>query len=160
MRSITNSRGLTQTVPRQVVTPPKNSSGALAVQSLSRVWLFATPWTAARQASLSFTISQSLLKLMPIESVMPSYYLILCCPILLPSIFPSISLFQWVGSSHQVDKVWELQLQVDFCYNWLVWSPCCPRDSPESSPAPQFKSINSLALRLFYSPTLTSLHDY
>ena len=62
-----------------------------SVQSLSPVQLFATPWTAARQASLSITISWSLLKLMSIESVMPSYHLILCCPLLLlPSIFPSI----------------------------------------------------------------------
>ena len=54
---------------------------------------FATPWTAARQASLSFTISQSLLKLMPIESVMLSNHLILCCPLLPSSIFPSIRVF-------------------------------------------------------------------
>ena len=59
----------------------------VAVQSLSRVWLFATPWTTARQASLSFTISRSLLKLMSVESVMPSNHL------LLPSIFPSIRIF-------------------------------------------------------------------
>ena len=62
-----------------------------SVQSLSCVRLFVTPWTAARQASLSFTNSQSLLKLMSIESVMPSNHLILCRPLLLlPSIFPSI----------------------------------------------------------------------
>ena len=61
------------------------------VQSLSHVQLLATPWTAAHQASLSFTISQSLLKFMSIEMVMPSNYLILCHPLLLlPSIFPSI----------------------------------------------------------------------
>ena len=60
----------------------------------SRVRLFATPWTAARQASLSFTISWSLLKLMSIESVLPSNHLILCCPLLLlPSIFSSIRVF-------------------------------------------------------------------
>ena len=64
-----------------------------SVQSLSRVRLFATPWTAAHQASLSITNSWSLLKLMPIESVMPSNHLILCCPLLLPSIFPSIRVF-------------------------------------------------------------------
>ena len=64
----------------------------VAVQSLSHVRLFAIPWTAARQAPLSFTISQSLLKLMSIELVMPSNHLILCCP-LLPSIFPSIRVF-------------------------------------------------------------------
>ena len=66
----------------------------VAVQSLSRVWLAATPWSAALQASLSFTISQSLLRLMSIESVMPSNHLILCRPLLLlPSIFPSIRVF-------------------------------------------------------------------
>ena len=65
-----------------------------SVQSLSRVWLFATPWTAAHQASLSITNTQSLLKLMSTESVMPSKYLILCNPfLLLPSIFPSNSVF-------------------------------------------------------------------
>ena len=66
----------------------------VVVLSLSRVWLFATPWTAARQASLPFTISQSLLKFMFIESVMPSNHLILCRPLLLLlSIFPSIRVF-------------------------------------------------------------------
>ena len=65
-----------------------------SVQSLSRVWLFVTPWTAARQASLSITNSRSLLKLMPIEMVMPSNHLILCRPLfLLPSAFPSIRVF-------------------------------------------------------------------
>ena len=64
------------------------------VQWVSRVQLFATPWTATRQASLSFTICQSFLKFMLIESVMPSNHLILCCPLLLPpSIFPSIRVF-------------------------------------------------------------------
>ena len=67
---------------------------AVVAQSLSHVWLFGTPWTAAPQASLSFTISWSLLKLMSIESVMPSNYLILChALLLLPSIFPSIWVF-------------------------------------------------------------------
>ena len=65
-----------------------------SVHSLSHVWLFDTPWTAARQASLSITNSQSLLRLMSIESVMPSNHLILCHPLfLLPSIFPSIRVF-------------------------------------------------------------------
>ena len=65
-----------------------------SVQSLSHVWLFATPWTAARQASLSITNSQSSPKLMSIESVMPSNHFILCRPLLLlPSIFPSIRVF-------------------------------------------------------------------
>ena len=65
-----------------------------SVQSLTYVWLLATPWTVAHQASLSITNSQSLLKLMSIESVMPSSHLILCRPIVLPpSIFPSIRVF-------------------------------------------------------------------
>ena len=65
-----------------------------SVQSLSRDWLFATPWTTARQASLSISNSRSLLKLMSIESVMPSNHLILCFPLFLPpSIFPSIRVF-------------------------------------------------------------------
>ena len=91
-------------------------------------------------------------------------------PLLLTSlVFPIMSLFQWVSSSHQVAKVLELQLQhwsfqwifrVDFLYNWLVWSSCCPTDSQESSPAAQFKSIDSLALSLLSGPTLTSIHDY
>ena len=75
---------------RYHLTPVRISS----VQSLSHVRLFATPWTAAHQASLSITNSQSLLKLMSNESVMPSNHLILCCPLLLlPSIFPSIRVF-------------------------------------------------------------------
>ena len=65
----------------------------ISVQSLSRVWLFATPWTAACQASLSITNSWTLLKLMFLELVMPSKHLILCCPLLLASIFPSIRVF-------------------------------------------------------------------
>ena len=64
-----------------------------SVQLLSHIQLFATPWTAARQASLSITNSQSLPKLMSIESVMSSNHLILCHPLLLPSIFPSIRVF-------------------------------------------------------------------
>ena len=72
---------------------PVSLLGFAVVQSLSCVRLFATPWTAACQPSLSFTNSQSLLKLMPIESVMPSNHLFLCRPLLLPSIFPSIRVF-------------------------------------------------------------------
>ena len=78
-------------------------------------------------------------------------------------------LFKWVSSSHQVAKGLELQLQhqsfqwifrVDFLYDWLVGSPCCPRDSQESSPTPQFKSVSSSALSLLYGPTLISVYDY
>ena len=81
----------------------------VVVQSLHRVQLFGTPWTVAHQVPLSSTISQSLLKFMPIELVMLSNYLIIFCPLLfLPSVFPSIGLFQWVDSLHQVAKVLEL----------------------------------------------------
>ena len=77
-------------------------------------------------------------------------------------------LFQWVRSLHQVPRVLEHQLQhqsfqwtfrVEFFQDWLVWSPCCPRNSQESSPAPQFKSIN-FELSFHYGPTLTSMYDY
>ena len=79
----------------------------VVVQLLSYVWLFTTPWTTAHQASLSFTISQSLLKLMSTESMIPSNHLILCRPLLLlPSIFQHQGLFQWVSSSHEVAKLW------------------------------------------------------
>ena len=82
-----------------------------SVQLLSGVQLFATPWTAACQAPPSITNFWNLLKLMSIEAMVPSKHLILCCPLLLLlSLFPSISLFQWVSSSLQVAKVLELQL--------------------------------------------------
>ena len=83
----------------------------------SRVWLFATPWTAACQASLSITNSWSLLKFMSIKSVMLSNHLILCRPLLL---LPSQhqGLFQWVSSSHQVAKGLEFQLQHQ-SFQWI-----------------------------------------
>ena len=88
-----------------------DSSEWFVVQSLSCVWLFATPWTAACQVPLSFTISCSLLRFMSIESVMLSNHLNFCCSLLLlPSIFPSIRVFfQWIRFLHQVAKVLELQ---------------------------------------------------
>ena len=76
----------------------------VVVQSLSHVWLFVTPWTAAHQASLSFTISQSLLKLMSIEWMVPSNHPILCCPLLfLPSILPRIGRY-WVKESGESNQ--------------------------------------------------------
>ena len=141
-----------------------------SVQSLSRVWLFATPWIPARQASLSITNSQSPPKPMSIESVMPPNHLILCCPLLLlPSIFPSIRVFSNESALHiRWPKYWfQLQHQsfqwtprTDLLQDGLVGSPWCPRDSQESSPTPQFKSINSSALSFLYSLTLTSIHDH
>ena len=85
------------------------------------------------------------------------------------NISPHQGLFQWVNSSHEVAKVLEFQLQhqslqwilrTDFLEDWLVGPPCTPRDSQESSPILQFQSINSSALSLLHSPTLTSIHDY
>ena len=85
---------------------------------LSHVWLFATPWTAARQASLSFTISWSLPKLMSIEYVMPSSHFILCHSLPALSLSQHQSLFQWINSSHQVAKVLELQHQHQ-SFQWI-----------------------------------------
>ena len=140
-----------------------------SVQLLSCVWLFATPWTTARQASLSITNCQSLLKPMFIESVMPSSHLILCCPIiLLPSIFPSIRVFSNEPAlCIRWPKYWSFSFNttpsnehpglISFT---MVGSPCSPRDFQESSPIPQFKSINSSMLSFLYNPTFTSIHDH
>jgi len=86
-----------------------------------------------------------------------------------PTLSQHHGLFKWVSFSYQVAKVLEFQLQhqslqwtprTDLLKDGLVGSPCSPRDSQESSPTPQFKSIDSLALSLPYSPTLTSIHDW
>ena len=102
-----------------------------SVQSLSRVWLFVTPWSAAHQASLSITNSQSLLKLMSTESVMPSNHLILCHPLLLPpSVFPSIRVFSnesvlWIrwpkywGFSFNISPSNEYSGLISFGMDWL-----------------------------------------
>ena len=127
-----------------------------SVQLLSRVQLFVNPWTAACQAFLSITNSQSLPKFMSIKSVMPSNHLILCRPLLLlPSIFPSIRVFSKESVLHiRWPKYWSFSFNIspsrtfrtDFPPDGLVGSPCRARDSQESSPPPQFKTINSLEL--------------
>ena len=88
-----------------------------SVQLISRVRLFATPWIPARQASLSITNSQNLQKLMPIESVMPSSHLILCCPLLLlPPIPPSIRVFSSESTLHmRWSKYWSFSFSVSLC---------------------------------------------
>ena len=117
-----------------------------SVQSLSRVWLFATPWTAAPQASLSITNSQSLPKLKSIESVMPSSHLIFCHLLLfLSSIFPSIRVFsnestlciRWpsIGVSAST-SVLPVNTQDWSPLGWTGWISFSPRDSQESSPTP------------------------
>ena len=99
-----------------------------------------------------------------IESVMPSNHLILCCPLLLlPSILPSIRVFSNESALHiRWPKYWSFSFDISPSneHPVLVGSPCSPRDSQESSPTPQFKSINSSVFSFLYSPTLTSLHDY
>ena len=125
-----------------------------------------TPWTAARQASLSITNSRNLPKLMSTELVMPSKHLIFCCPLLLlPLIPPSIRVFSNESVLHiRWPKYWSFSFNISPSneYSGLIsiGSPCSPRDSQESSPTPQFKSINSSALSFLYSPTLTSIHDH
>ena len=85
----------------------------VVVQSLSCVWLFVTPWTATRQASLSITISQSLLTFRSFESVMLSNHLILCCPFLLPSVFPSIRVFSNKSALHsRWPKYWSVSFSI------------------------------------------------
>ena len=132
-----------------------------------------TPWAAAHQVSLFITNSQSLFKLMSIESVMPTNHFIFCHPTLFPpSIFPSIRVFSNASTLHiRRPKYWSFSFSISPSNEYsrlisfrmdyfLLESPCCPRDSQESSPTPQFKSINTSPLNFLYSPTLTSIHDY
>jgi len=151
--------------------PIRNTSSVQfsSVQSLSHVWLFATPWTAACQASFSIINSWSLLRLMSVELVMPSNHLILFHPLLLlPSIFPSIRVF----SNESVlrirwPKYWSFSFSISPSNEYSGLNsfridsfPCSWRDSQESSPTLQFKNIISLVLSFLYGPTLTSIHDY
>ena len=130
-------------------------------------WLFVTPWTAARQASLSFTTSQGLLKLLSIESVMPSNHLILSRPLLLlPSVFPSIRVFSNESVLHiRWPKYWSFNTSPSNQYSGLISSSIewldllAVQGTLKSSPAPQLESINFSAFSLVYSPTLSSIHD-
>ena len=139
-------------------------------QLLSCVWLFETPWTAADQASLSITNSQSLLKLMSIASLMPSNHLILCHPLssCLQS-FPASGSFpvswffpsggQTIGVSTSA-SVLPMNIQDWFPLGLTGLTSLQSLLSQESSPTSQFKSISSSVLSFPYSPTLTSIHDY
>ena len=140
-----------------------------SVQSLSCVWLFVTPWTAACQVSPSITNSWSSPKLMCYwlgDAIQPSH--LLWSPSLLPSIFPSIRAFSNESALHtRWPKYWSLSFNISPSNEHagliplgLVVSACSPRDSQESSPAPQFKSINYSVLSFLCSPTLTSICDY
>ena len=141
-----------------------------SVQSLSRVWLFATPWIAPHQASLSVTNSRSSLRLTSIKSVMPSNHLILCCPLLLlPSIFPSIRVFSnELALCIRWPKYWSFSLSISPFkeHSGLIYfridrfDLLAVQGTLKSSPTPQVKSINSLAVSFLHSPTLTSVHDH
>ena len=135
-----------------ILSSAENQDCCVSVQFSHSVvsWLFATPRTAACQASLSISNSQSLLKLMPTVSMIPSNHLILGRPLLLlPSMFPSIRVFSNESAFHiRWPKYWSFSFntsppmtrQVWFPLGGLVGSPCSPRDSQESSPTPQFKA--------------------
>ena len=101
--------------------PSASQERNIVVQLLNHIWLFVAPWTEAPPTPLPFMISQSLLKLMSIESVMLSNHLIVCHPLLLlPSIFPQHQgLFQWVSPLPQVVQVLELQLQHQ-SFQWII----------------------------------------
>ena len=137
-------------------------------QLLSHVWLFATPWTAARQASLSIKNSQRLLKLMSIESVIPSNHLILCHPLLLPSIFPNIRGFsnELVLSIRWL-KYWSFSFSISPSNDMQGWFPLGLTDliSLQSKGLSRVFSNTTVQKHQFfsaelYSPTLTSMHDY
>ena len=140
-----------------------------SVQLFSHVWLFVTPWIAARQASLSITNSWSLLKLLSIESVMLSNYLILCRPILLlPSIFPSIRVFsnesvlctkwpKYWSFSFNISPSNEYSGLISFRMNWF--DLLAVQGTLKSLLQHHLESINSSVLSLLYDPTLTSTHD-
>ena len=141
------------------------------VQLLSHVWPFVTPWTAARQASLSITNSQSLLKLLYTESVMPSNRLILCRPLLLlPSVFPSIRVFsKWVSYSPSGGQSIGASVSASVLpmniQNWspLGWTGWISLQSKGLSRVFSYTTIEKhqfFVLSFLYSPTLTSIHDY
>ena len=141
----------------------------LSVQSLSRVWLFVISWSTVCQASLSIPKFQNLLKLMSIELVMPSSHLILCHPLLPPSIFPRIRVFsnesvlfihgQSTGASASA-SVLQMNIQDWFPLGWTGWISLQSKGLTRVFSNTTVKSINILVLRFCYDPTLTSIHDY
>ena len=140
-----------------------------SVQSLSHVRLFATPWTTARQASLSITNSQSSPKPMSIESMMPSDHLILCRPLLLPpSIIPSIRVFSSESALHiRCQKYWSFSFSISPSNEYSVliffkmdWLDLLTVQGTLKSIL-QYHSLKaSIIQHSAYSSTLTSIHDY
>ena len=144
-----------------------NSTRFSSVQSLSRVQLFATPWIAARQASLSITNSWSLPNSCPSSrwchpAISSSVIPVSSCPQSLPASgsFPMSQLFASGGHSTGVSALASVLPKNTQNWSPLGWTGCTSWDSQESSPAPQSKSINSLAFSFLHSPTLTSTHDH
>ena len=119
---------------------------AHSVQPLSRVRLFVTPWTAACQASLSITNSQSLLKLMSITSVMPSNHLIISRPLLPPSIIPSIRVFSNESVLHiRWPKYWSFSFSINFTCIQIKYNFCLKESSDSSCYAPLKLKLQYLA---------------
>ena len=147
-----------------------NTERISSVQSLSRVRLFVTPWTATHQAFLSITNSWSLLKLMSIESMMPSNHLILCHPLLLlPSIIPSFRVFTtsyfFISSGHNIGasasaSVLPMNIQEWMPLGWTGWISLKSKGLSRVFSNITVQNINSSALSFLYSPTLTSIHNY
>ena len=142
------------------------TSVVVADQSLSHDQFFATPWTAACQASLSFTLSVSLLELMSIDWVMPSNHLVLCHPLLLlPLIFPSIGVFSNVIFSSGGQSIGASTSASVLPMNIHGWFPLgltgliSLQSKGLSRVFSKTTVQNSLILRLLYGPTLTSIHD-
>ena len=141
-----------------------------SVPSLSHVWLFTTPWTAARQASLSITSSQTLPKFMPIESVMPSNHLILCHPLLLLlSIFPSIRVFSNESVLHsRWPKYWIFSFSISPSNEYLGlisfrmdWLDLLAIQGTLKSLLQHHSSKSSILWRsAFFTVQLTSIHDH
>ena len=145
----------------------QNKSIFSSAQSVSRVQL-CSPWIAAHQASLSITNSRAFSDSCPLSwwyyptissSVVPFSSCLQSFPA--SGSFPMSQFFASGGQSIGASaSILPKNIQDWFPLGWTGWSPCSPRDSQESSPTPQFKSINSLAVRFLYTPTLTSIYDY
>ena len=154
----------------QILTLPLTASPKVivVVQLLSHVQFFATPWTAACQAS--FVVSQSVLKLMSIDFVMPSNHFTGCCPLLLlSSIFPTIGVFfnesslcirqtNYWSFSFSISPSNEYSGLTSIRVDWFVF--LAVQGTQESSPVPQFESITSSVFSLLYGETLMSIHYY
>ena len=144
------------------------SDGLSSVQSLSPVWLVVTPWTAAHQASLSITISQSLLKLKSMEWYCHPTTCVIPFSSCLQSFPASESLpmslfFESGGQSSGVSasaSVFPVNIQDWFPLGWTDWIPLQSKGFSRVFSNTTVKSINSLALSFLYSPTLTPIHDY